>query len=271
MPAKDWPRTELTREVQDAREFLTHLPLFFLFLLNPMSIHKIGQPLPLQPSSSSSMELDKGQREKVRNAAQLYEKQFLGEMVKAMRKTVDHSRFTKPSMPEEIYMQQLDEKYVEAWGDNGGIGLADIIYDQLMERFEGLKHRGMQRPQGPLPIAPREGNALPLQQQMEFIRVQPQGQDMGFLLRPKAGAFGGKVAVTSPWNGSVERVSEDGNGRQALWVQHDNGLRSVLSFKGKSAPLTEKQPVLAGETLGEISVDEPDLAWTVTNLGPEKA
>ena len=67
--------------------------------------------------------------------AKLYEKQFLREMVKAMRSTVSFSEMTKPSMAEDIFRSQLDEQYVEAWGDKGGIGLGDIIYESLMDRL----------------------------------------------------------------------------------------------------------------------------------------
>src|SRR4051812_7776266 len=72
-----------------------------------------------------------GENPRLREAAKLYEEQFLGEMVKAMRKTVSESDFLKPGMGEKIYRDQLDQQYVENWADQGGIGLADLIVEQF--------------------------------------------------------------------------------------------------------------------------------------------
>jgi flagellar protein FlgJ len=72
--------------------------------------------------------------EQIRQAAELYETQFMNEMVKAMRKTVPESEFMAPSMAQKIYREQLDSQNVEAWVERGGIGLADIIEQQIREK-----------------------------------------------------------------------------------------------------------------------------------------
>lgn len=71
--------------------------------------------------------------DQVREAAELYEEQFLREMVRAMRKTVPQSDLMAPNMAEKIYREQLDDQYVEAWVRNGGTGLADLIEQQIRE------------------------------------------------------------------------------------------------------------------------------------------
>ncbi|MCB9073245.1 MAG: rod-binding protein [Bdellovibrionaceae bacterium] len=71
----------------------------------------------------------------LRQAAKMYEQQFLGEMMRAMRKTVEHSEVTKPSMAEKIYQDELYSQYAEKWVDNGGNGLADLIYKELKEKI----------------------------------------------------------------------------------------------------------------------------------------
>lgn len=82
-----------------------------------------------------------GRDPRVMNAAKMYERYFLGQMMKAMRSTVAKSELEKPSMGENIYREQLDDQYVESWSERGGIGLADMIHDELVGKAEMLKRR----------------------------------------------------------------------------------------------------------------------------------
>jgi hypothetical protein len=83
------------------------------------------------PESERSKQVKK----KIRSVAELYEKQFLRDMVKQMRSTVSFSDISKPSFAEGYFSEQLDQEYVEKWGDRGGIGLGDMIYQQLMSQY----------------------------------------------------------------------------------------------------------------------------------------
>ena len=76
--------------------------------------------------------------QQIDKAAKLYEQQFLGEMLNAMRKTVDHT--TEPSMAEKIYQDELHSQYVEKWADSGGNGLADLIAKELREKILPSQH-----------------------------------------------------------------------------------------------------------------------------------
>ncbi len=92
---------------------------------------------------------------KVDEVAKMYEKQFLGEMFKAMRSTV--SETDKPSMAQNIYNSQRDDQYVDAWSEQGGIGFSNIIYNQIMERFFGQGGPGHTlKKQGMIPLTNRE-------------------------------------------------------------------------------------------------------------------
>lgn len=73
--------------------------------------------------------------DKIREAAKMYEQQFLQEMIRAMRKTVQNSEITKPSMGEQIYQDQMFDQYAEQWANQGGNGLADVIYRELKEKL----------------------------------------------------------------------------------------------------------------------------------------
>lgn len=70
---------------------------------------------------------------KLKQASQMYEKQFLQEMVKAMRSSVNPS--TPPTFAESIYRGELDEQYVDKWVDTGGVGFADLIYQDLVNKY----------------------------------------------------------------------------------------------------------------------------------------
>ncbi len=74
-------------------------------------------------------------KKKMRDVAELYEKQFLRDMVKQMRSTVPTTDMFKSSFAETYYREQLDQQYVESWGDKGGIGMGDMIYNELLEKY----------------------------------------------------------------------------------------------------------------------------------------
>lgn len=98
------------------------------------------------------------QEAKLREGAKMYEQYFLHDMVKAMRKTVTPG-FAQPSYGEKIYREQLDSRYVEAWAKKGGVGMADMIYNQLHERYFPKREV---RPMGARPLRPAARPALPL-------------------------------------------------------------------------------------------------------------
>lgn len=87
----------------------------------------------------------------LRKASKMYEKQFLQEMMRAMRKTVEHSEFSKPSMAERIYQDEMYEQYTEQWVENGGNGLADKIYSELKEKILPSQYSRYVQPQAPVP------------------------------------------------------------------------------------------------------------------------
>lgn len=199
---------------------------------------------------------------KLRAAAQMYEKQFLREMVKAMRSTVTPGKLTEPSMAEKIYRDKLDDQYVEAWGDRGGIGLGDMIYRQIKERFYTKQPM---RPQGPLEVEPQK--VFPVKNPNEKPRDFKPLNETSFLLQPPSNeAVGHSFAVVSPWAGRVLESRYQEELGQLIKVQHDNGLQSLLNFKGQREPTELGELVPAGKPLG--SLEQGLLAWKVTKIDP---
>jgi Rod binding domain-containing protein len=95
-----------------------------------MNIKNINKPQHTPPT------LD----QQLHKVAEMYEQQFLQEMMNAMKKTVDHSGITQPSMAEKIYKDELYTQYAEKWVENGGNGLADLIYKELKEKILPSQH-----------------------------------------------------------------------------------------------------------------------------------
>jgi Rod binding domain-containing protein len=78
--------------------------------------------------------------DQLKSAAKMYERQFLEEMMKSMKKTVSHSEITKPSMAENIYTDEMYSQYADKWTESGGNGLADVIYKELKEKILPSQH-----------------------------------------------------------------------------------------------------------------------------------
>lgn len=74
-------------------------------------------------------------RKTLQKAAQMYERHFLGEMVKAMRSSVQKSDLIQESMADRIYSADLDREYVKSWVARGGVGLAQLIENQMLQQM----------------------------------------------------------------------------------------------------------------------------------------
>lgn len=166
--------------MQDAHDSLTQLPHFFsrggpLEKNDPsnlMAIQNLKNSLPTQTPNRAA-ELD----QKLRDAAQMYEEQFLQEMTKAMRSTISESGLIKTNQAEKIFKEQLDGQYTKEWAKQGGIGLADMVYKQMMEQHGvrmGLK-APESKPQGPISIEPTEKQPIGIQEKArEAYKIEPQ-------------------------------------------------------------------------------------------------
>ncbi len=218
-----------------------------------MSISKLGAPpVPAQESPQQ----DK-RHPKVLEAARMYEGQFLREMLRAMKKTVPESEFMPESQAEKIFREQLDNQSVDNWVDRGGVGMADLIYDQLIEKYAGIT--AGQKPQGPIPF---EKVA-----QMKTLNIKPE--ETTYRIKPTINSFD----VTAPWAGKVVAVQSLDHGLSSLLLDHgvQNGdesgssLKSSLVYKG-SLLIPELTEVKAGQRLGLLNPSNDGVLWRVQTL-----
>lgn len=80
-------------------------------------------------------------------AAQGMEANFMKEMVRNMRKTVQESPEMEQSRGYQIFRGMLDDQYAEQAVKTQGIGLAELIVRQVMEMQENARAAA-----GPVPV-----------------------------------------------------------------------------------------------------------------------
>ena len=201
----------------------------------------------------------KSPEQKLRDVSEMYEKHFLREMMKAMRSTVHESGFIKSNHAEKIFRDQLDDQYVEKWSDRGGIGLSGMIFEQLVEKFGaqlGMK-APVHKPQGPLPLD-EKSNFRPTGFQHPGKK---ESLSYKFDIPEKISLE--ESSVKNPWDGVLLGTKSLADSQTALEIQHDNGLRSQMVFKGGVSKVSTGERLQAGETLGFLSPEAKMLYWTI--------
>ena len=79
------------------------------------------------------------QQHKARKVAEEFESFFLYQVLDQMDKTVERDDLMGGGMGEDMYRQMFNEKAAEAITKQGGIGIADHIYDELIKLQESTK------------------------------------------------------------------------------------------------------------------------------------
>ena len=196
---------------------------------------------------------------KVRDVAEMYEKHFLRELTKSMRSTVPDSGLIKKNQGEQLFREQLDSEYVEKWGARGGIGLADMIEKQLIEKY------GVQ-------MGLREGEApargpLQLNEKANYVgQVRSTPEGLNYHYSPQEGV-GYRVPVTMPWQGKVLSVHSDQEGQHWMNFTYLSGNELEFYLKGSLNSEFLQGPfpkdLSAGENLGYLSLENPSFQWKI--------
>ena len=223
---------------------------------------KIQKGMSLLPQDPAAAMAEK--KEQLREAAQMYEQHFLDHMVKQMRATVDREGgMMKPSFAENIFSEQLDGKYVEGWTKKGGIGLADMIYDQISKRLDAVKGP-MPGTRGVMPIAPEKGPiGIPAGDSIKMKQLSPPDARTGaleyrFELNDPTGT---PHEAQAPMAGKVVKAEPLADGWQAVKLDHGQGMTSELTFPGRATEMSVGEELAPGQKLGMLDPKRPVLAW----------
>ncbi len=194
--------------------------------------------------------------EKLREVSDMYEKHFLGEMLKAMRSTVHEGGFVQSNQAEKIFREQLDSQYVDRWGEKGGIGLSNLIYQQLVDKFGvamGIK-APVSKPQGPLPLDSKSFSPQ---------AFQHPGKLSALSYRIDRLDTQAVAEVKSPWDGILLGSKSLADNQSLIEIGHDNGLKSQVVFRGSLSKLSTGEKLQAGDSLGFLSSEAKSLYWTI--------
>ncbi|MEK6628579.1 MAG: rod-binding protein [Bdellovibrionota bacterium] len=225
----------------------------------------IGKPNAINSIKPTAFSDKKSQvtEEKLRQVSDLYENHFIREMVKQMRSTVHEGGFIKQNNAEKIFRDQLDDQYSDQWGKAGGIGLSDLIYNQLIEKYGpavGLK-QVIEKPQGP----------ISLDQKSVFAGItspttsssSPETSAATFKFQTSEGE---KSELKNPWAGKLLDKKYLEMDQMQYHIKHDNGLESYILTRGTGLGSEHKlslgDKIEAGEQIGWVSSASP-LFWTV--------
>lgn len=222
---------------------------------------KIQNSFPLQQSQDAKL---KEQDAKLREASKMYEGHFMNEMVRAMRSTVGKSEgMIKQNFAEKIFTEQLDQQYVEGWSKQGGVGLSDMIYNQIKERYMGGgTKKDFGRPPGALPITPKSGaGGMKATDSIQFKTI-PAGEGAKLEYRFEVlDPSGIGHEASAPMAGTVTKAQSIGDGWNLVRLDHGQGLKSELTFPGTMAEIGDGIQLATGQRLGQLDPARPALAW----------
>lgn len=117
---------------------------------------------------------DKDKAKQLRGACEKFEAVFISKLWKDMKKTVPKEGFLH-SKQEDMYMSMFDRDFSEKMAAAGGIGLADMIYQQLSEK---LKNTSRDALPGAVQIRPVENQPIALQKEGTPIPLPDKNQGM---------------------------------------------------------------------------------------------
>ncbi|MGB4598896.1 MAG: rod-binding protein [Trichlorobacter sp.] len=81
--------------------------------------------------------LTDAKRKELKKISQDFESLFVGMMLKSMRATVPEDTLTGGGRAEETYRSLLDQEYATAATRRGGVGIASMVEQELLRRYEG--------------------------------------------------------------------------------------------------------------------------------------
>lgn len=220
---------------------------------------KIQTSFPLRQSPDAKLA---DQDAKLRDAAKMYETHFLNHMVKSMRSTVVHDdSLIKQNMAEKIFAEQLDNQYVDQWADKGGVGLADVIYNQIRDKYFSTTKKDFGR-HGGLPLQPKnEIHGLKATDSIQ-MKTLPAGEGAKFNYRFEVqDPSGGQFEALNPMAGVVKESQKLGDGWNLVRMDHGQGVESEMTFPGSVTDLGPGSALETGQKLGSLDSARPVLAW----------
>jgi flagellar protein FlgJ len=91
-------------------------------------------PEPLPKAATSSAPSQAQDEAKLQEACKQFETLFLTQMFAQMRKSAGSSGLTGGGQSEEMFQGMLDEERAKNWSQEGGVGLANLLFQQMKQQ-----------------------------------------------------------------------------------------------------------------------------------------
>lgn len=90
------------------------------------------QPLKKEAQAAPSSRREEA---KLQQACSQFEELFLTQMMAQMRKTVPKGGMLSGGQQQEMFNGMLDQERAKAWAQEGGIGLANMLFQQMKKNL----------------------------------------------------------------------------------------------------------------------------------------
>lgn len=115
---------------------------------------------------------------KLREACEGFESIFIQKIWEQMRKNVQQDGYLH-SRDEQMYQGMYDQEFAKKMTSAGGIGLADMLYEQLSQRLGESSRTTSPRNNPKLPIVPASSSPTGLSGELGPLESAPQGLPLG--------------------------------------------------------------------------------------------
>lgn len=176
----------------------------------------------------------------LKRAAKEFESLFIYEMLKAMRKTVPEDGLFQGITGKDTYQTIVDQQFASALAEKGGLGLADVIYRQVIPQLqEGQKqHRPFASPVEGVVSSPFGMRTHPILGRPDYH----QGLDI-------AAPAGSQIRATAP--GRVVYAGFMPNYGNTIMVEHGGGYVSLYAHNETNIARVN-QVVEQGQVIGRV-------------------
>lgn len=91
-------------------------------------------PLPLRNAAAEQTPSKEADQAKLKTACQDFEQLFLTQMLQQMRSSIPKDGMLGGGQQEEMFNGMLDQERAKAWSQDGGIGLANLLFQQMKDQ-----------------------------------------------------------------------------------------------------------------------------------------
>ncbi len=175
-------------------------------------------------------------KEGIETAAKGFESMFINQMLQAMRKTVPENAIFGKSYANDVYYSMLDERISDRMADNGSVGLAKMLIEQLNKKYGlDIEEKALEEPK--------------LEKPADIKQIEPLAE----VKKPLPGAVNARIEYfENIINDAASNVGIDPDLLKAVIASESSGRPDVVSKAGAKGLMQ-----LMDGTARELGVTDP--------------